>query len=253
MRWLRKCPPGANSSLWKLWKSHSIKFQLRPDCRKPSPGDTYDCESCSLKKSDRDRLRAFEMRGLRQIFRALGRLNWKKNQWLCVTECRSWYQQRTFGDLLENENWHTLEVWTRYEERRFLLGEWRRILLKKTASGSGGKGRSRTAWMDNVKDWTGMTGTTADRKLWRSSNHQWCSQLPTLGMRTARGRGKAERIFCRRSHSGHVTAVTCSGLLSREWRGRPYSCRIHRPLASSRLGADRWASWELATREHLPS
>jgi len=49
------------------------------------------------------------------------------------------------------------------------------------------RGRPRTAWMDNIKTWTGLSveesiRMTEDRDKWRNTSMVW----PTLGWRTSK-------------------------------------------------------------------
>jgi len=59
--------------------------------------------------------------------------------------------------------------------------------MQGTLPGARRPGRQRTAWMDNIKTWTGLPveetiRMTAVRDKWRSTSMVW----PTLGSRTAK-------------------------------------------------------------------
>ena len=60
-------------------------------------------------------------------------------------------------------------------------------IMQETMPGARRRGRPRTAWMDNIKTWTGLSveesvRMTEDRDKWRK--YVWV--LPTLGPRTAK-------------------------------------------------------------------
>jgi len=57
------------ASLQKIWKSHSIPIRLMKALVWPVA--TYGCESWTLRKNEKTRLDAFEMKGLRKILRVL--------------------------------------------------------------------------------------------------------------------------------------------------------------------------------------
>jgi len=141
---------------------------------------TYGCESWTLRKNEETRLDAFEMKGLRKILR----ISWtakKTNEWvlnkagvkrelLVTIKARKLaYQPHTMrkqGSCLEKE------------------------IMQGTIPGACRRGRPRTAWMDNIKTWTGLAveesiRMTEDSDKWRkyvSMSMVW----PTLGSRTAK-------------------------------------------------------------------
>jgi len=64
----------------------------------------------------------------------------------------------------------------------------RDIIMEGTMPDARRRGRPRTAWMDNIKTWTGLsveesTRMTEDRDKWRKYVH---GVWPTLGSRTAK-------------------------------------------------------------------
>ena len=73
-----------------------------------------------------------------------------------------------------------------HEETRELPGE--RDNARNNMPGARKRGRPRTAWMDNIKTWTGLSveesiRMTEDRDKWR----KYVSMVwPTLGSRTAK-------------------------------------------------------------------
>ena len=65
--------------------------------------------------------------------------------------------------------------------------------MQGTMSGARRRGRPRTAWMDNIKTWTGLSveesvRMTKDRDKWRKSSMVW----PTVGSRTAKEQNRTE-------------------------------------------------------------
>ena len=66
-------------------------------------------------------------------------------------------------------------LWSHREETRELAGE-RDRLMQGTMPGVRRRGRPRTAWMDNIKTWTGLpveesVRMTEDRDKWRKYVH----------------------------------------------------------------------------------
>jgi len=74
----------------------------------------------------------------------------------------------------------------------------RDIIMEGTMPDARRRGRPRTAWMDNIKTWTGLsveesTRMTEDRDKWRKYVH---GVWPTLGSRTAEEQNRT--LFCSR-------------------------------------------------------
>jgi len=130
------------------------------------PVTTYGCESWTLRKNEKTCLDAFEMKGLKKILRVS--LTAKKtNEWilnkagvkrelLYTIKARklAYYGQtmRKQGNCLEKE------------------------IMQGTMPGARRRGRPRTAWMDNIKTWTGVPveksiKMTEDRDKWRKYVH----------------------------------------------------------------------------------
>jgi len=65
------------------WKSHSINIPIKIELWKALVWSvsTYGCESWTLKESDEDRRRAFEIKGLRQILRVAWTVR-RTNEWV---------------------------------------------------------------------------------------------------------------------------------------------------------------------------
>ena len=83
-------------------------------------------------------------------------------------------------------------LWSHYEETRELPGE---EIMQGTIPGSHRRGRPHTAWMDNIKTWTGLSvkksiRMTEDREInGESTSMVW----PTLGWRTAKEQNRTEQ------------------------------------------------------------
>jgi len=74
----------------------------------------------------------------------------------------------------------------------------RDIIMEGTMPDARRRGRPRTAWMDNIKTWTGLsveesTRMTEDRDKWRK---YVLGVWPTLGSRTAKEQNRT--LFCSR-------------------------------------------------------
>jgi len=71
------------ASLQKIWKSDSILISTKIRLMKALvwPVPMYGCESWTLRKNEKTRLDAFEMKGLRKILRVSGTAK-KTNEWV---------------------------------------------------------------------------------------------------------------------------------------------------------------------------
>jgi len=129
------------------------------------PVETYGCESWTLRKNEETRLDAFEMKGLRKILR----VSWtakKTNEWVL----KKAGVKRELLSYCESKEASILR--SHHEETRKLPGE--RECKEKCRFKQGG--RPRTAWMDNIKTWTGLSvkesiRMTDDRDQWRKHVH----------------------------------------------------------------------------------
>jgi len=140
------------ASLQKIWKSHSIPISTKIRLMKELvwPVATYGCESWTLRKNEETyvELDAFEMKGLRRILP----VSWtakKTNEWKLAY----------YG--------HTMRKQVSCLEKEIMQGTM-----------PGARRRvSRTAWMDNIKTWTGLSVeesirmTAEDRDKWRKYVH----------------------------------------------------------------------------------
>ena len=89
-------------------------------------------------------------------------------------------------------------------------GSWlEKEIMQGTMPGARRRGRPRTAWMDNIKSWTGLSveesiRMTEDRDKWRKyTSIVW----PTLGSRTAKeeNRYRSNVAWLRDGHTGNYT------------------------------------------------
>jgi len=130
------------------------------------PVATYGCESWTLRKNEQTRLYALEMKGLRKILR----VSWtakKTNEWVLNKPG----VKRELLDTVEARKLayygHTMRKQESCLEKEIMEG---------TMPGARRRGRSRTAWMDNIKTWTGLSveesiRMTEDRDTWRQYVH----------------------------------------------------------------------------------
>ena len=154
--------------LQKIWKSHSIPISTKIRLMKALvwPVATYRCESWTLRKNEETRLDAFEMKGLRKILR-VSRTAKKTNEWVLT-------KAGVKRELLDTVNarkpayyGHTMRKQGSCLEKEIMQG---------TMSGARRRGRSCTAWIDNIKTWTGLSveesiRMTEDRDKWRQYVH----------------------------------------------------------------------------------
>ena len=148
------------------------------------PLATYGCESWSLRKNGETRLDAFEMKGLRRIL------------WV------SWTAKKTNGWVLnkagvKRELLDTVKARKlAYQEKtREFPGERDNALIQGTMPGARRRGRPRTAWMDNIKTWTGLSveesvRMTEDRDKWRKYVHS------VANPRIENGKHETEQCAC---------------------------------------------------------
>ena len=150
-------------TLKNIWQNHGIGTPTKIRLLKALvwPVATYGCESWTLNKDDETRINAFEMRCLRQVLR----VSWtakKTNEWVLKTAgvergLLATIKQRKmsyYGHILR-KNGGCLE----------------KDIIQGTTPGSRARGRPRTAWLDNIKAWTGLTVAELTRKV--EDRTQW--------------------------------------------------------------------------------
>ena len=130
------------------------------------PVATYGCESWTLRKNEETRLDAFGMEGLRRMLR----VSWtakKTNKWVLNKAG----VKRKLLDTVKARKLayygHTMKKQGSCLEKEIMQG---------TMPGARRRGRPRTAWMDNIKMWTGLPleesiRMTEDRDKWRKYVH----------------------------------------------------------------------------------
>jgi len=111
------------------------------------PVATYGCESWTVRKNEETRLDVIEMKGLRKILR----VSWtakKTNEWVLNKAG----VKRELSDTVKARKLayysHTMRKQGSCLEKEIMQG---------TMAGARRRGRPRTAWMDNIKTWTGLS------------------------------------------------------------------------------------------------
>jgi len=130
------------------------------------PVATYGCESWILRKNEETRLDAFEMKGLRKILLVLWAAK-KTNEWVLNKAG----VKKELLDTIKARNLayygHTMRKQGSCLEKEVMQG---------TMPGARRSGRPRTAWVDNIKTWSGLSveesvRMTEDGNKWRKYVH----------------------------------------------------------------------------------
>ena len=119
-----------------------------------------------VRKNEVTRLDAFEMKGLRRMLR----VSWtakKTNEWVLN-------KAGVKRELLDAVKARKLAYYGHTMRKRGSCLE--KEIMQGTMPGARRRGRPRTAWMDNIKTWTGLsvdesTRITEDRDKWRKYVH----------------------------------------------------------------------------------
>ena len=125
------------------------------------PVATYGCESWTLRKNDETHLDASEMKGLKRMLR----VSWtakKTNECVFLTKLQR--------ELLDTVKARKLAYYGQTMRKQGSCLE--KEIMQGTVPGARRRGRPRTAWMDNIKTWTGLSvgesvRMTEDRDKWR--------------------------------------------------------------------------------------
>ena len=130
------------------------------------PVATYGCESWTLRKNEETRLDAFEMKGLRRMLR-VSRTAKKTNEWVLNKAGAKSELLDTVKARKQAYYGHTMRKQGSCLEKEIIQG---------TIPGARRRGRLRTAWMDNIKTWTGLSveesiRMTEDKEKWRKYVH----------------------------------------------------------------------------------
>jgi len=140
-----------SASLQKIWKSHSIPISTKVRLIKALvwPITMYGCESWTPRKNEETRLDAFQMKGLRKILR----VSWsakKTNEWV-LNKAGA---KRELLDAAKAKKLaycgHTMRKQESCLEKEIVQGTM-------PLPGAHRPGRPRTAWMDNINTWTGLS------------------------------------------------------------------------------------------------
>jgi len=156
------------ASLQKIWQSHSIPISTKIRLMKALvwPVATYGCESWTLRKNEETRLDAFEMKGLRKILW----VSWtakKTNEWVLN-------KAGVKRELLVTIKARKLAYYDHTMRKQGSCLE--KEIMPGTMPGARRRGRPHTAWMDNIKTWTGLAveesvRMTEDSNKWRKYVH----------------------------------------------------------------------------------
>ena len=130
------------------------------------PVATYGCESWTLRKNEETRLDVFEMKGLKKI----RRVSWtakKTNEWVLD-------KAGVKRELLDTVKARKLAYYGHTIRKQVSCLE--KEIMQGTMPGARRRRRPRTAWMYNVKTWTGLSveesiRVTEDRHKWRKYVH----------------------------------------------------------------------------------
>ena len=144
------------------------------------------------------RLEAFEMKGLRKILR----VSWtakKTNEWVLN-------KAGVKRELLDEVKARKLAYCSHTMKKQGNCLE--KEILQETMPGVRRRGRPRTAWIDNIKSWTGPSveesnRMTEGRYKWRSTSMVW----PTLGSRTAKEQNRITNV--RAAYKYDVLKLKC--------------------------------------------
>jgi len=153
------------------------------------PVTTCGCESWTLRKSEETRLDASEMKGLRRTLR----VSWtakKTNEWVLN---KAGVKQELLDTVKARKlayYGHTIRKQGSCLEKEMMQG---------TMPGAPRRGRPRTAWMDNIKTWTGLSveesiRMTEDRDKWRKVR-PWCGRPLDQGRLKNRKKNSVEMLL----------------------------------------------------------
>jgi len=107
---------------------------------------TYGCESWTLRKNEETRLDTFEMKGLRNILR----VSWT------AKKTNEWVLNKAGLELLDTVKARKLAYIYYCHSMRKQGSCVEKEITQGTMPGARRRGRPRTAWIDNIKTWTGL-------------------------------------------------------------------------------------------------
>jgi len=122
----------------------------------------YGWESWTLRKDEETRLEAFEMKGLRKIL-CVSSTAKKTNEWVFI-------KAGVNRELLDTVKARKLAYYGHTMRKQGNCLE--KDTIQGTMPDARRRGRPRTAWIDNIKSWTGLSvedsiRMTEDRDKWR--------------------------------------------------------------------------------------
>jgi len=180
------------ASLQKIWKSHNILIsrKIRPMKTLVWPVATYGCESWTLRKNEETRIDTFEMKGLRKIML----VSWtakKTNEWVLN-------KAGVMRELLDTVKARKLAYYGNTMKTQGSCLE--KQIMQGTMPGARRRGRPRTAWMDNMKTWTGLPAEesirmTEDRDKWRKYVYGVANRRIEDGYRTEHNNSRCSRCL----------------------------------------------------------
>jgi len=133
-----------SAGLKRIWQSHDIAVTTKVLVW---PVAVYGCESWTLRAGDEKRIQAFEMQGLRQILHA----SWtakRTNDWVLE-------KAEVSRNLLESVKARKLSYFG--HAMRNNADSLEKQIMQGTTSGCHKRGRPKTAWIDNILQWTGYS------------------------------------------------------------------------------------------------
>ena len=153
----------AFESMAKILISRNISIELRSRIAKCYIWSTllYGAETWTLTKVTSDKLEAFEM----WLYRRMLRISWKEHK----TNADVLHKMKTKRSLLNTIKKRKCQYFG-----HIIRGDGiQRLLMEGRINGRRGRGRPRTMWTDNIKEWTKMSyndciRVAQDRERWRS-------------------------------------------------------------------------------------
>ena len=153
----------AFESMAKILTSRNISIELRSRIAKCYIWSTllYGAETWTLTKVTSDKLEAFEM----WLYRRMLRISWKEHK----THADVLHKMKTKRSLLNTIKKRKCQYFG-----HIIRGDGiQRLLMEGRINGRRGRGRPRTMWTDNIKEWTKMSyndciRVAQDRERWRS-------------------------------------------------------------------------------------
>jgi len=117
------------------------------------PVATYGCESLTLRRNEQTRLEAFEMKGLRKILRVSWTVK-KTNEWVIN-------KAGVKRELLDTVKARKLAYYGHTTRKQVNCLE--KEIMQGIMPGVRRRGRPRTACIDNIKSWTGLSVEESSR------------------------------------------------------------------------------------------